>query len=229
MRLVDSSEPDAVGNADDLRLLCERLALANAVCHALDESGERLVDESSDAALGLLLDWVRQHCPTNGPETLVWDGLDEMRVPPGAEDVRQRLDAATGVCGALAWLYTADTSSEFEDDGADLDAALDWWRRLCATILPAPRRPAFTRVQRLTLEYARGACPAEEIVDALLVGPTDADPPPWRPDMDGWPGVVYMESARYLTRDQFVTLLEAFDAAVLAAAEKNDPPPGEEG
>ena len=141
MRLVESSEPGEVPRAEARRLLCERLALAAAVCHALEDDSGQLVSKTSSAALGLLRRWVREHHPTEGPETLVGDGLKQMQVPPGDEDLYQRLRAATFVCGRLAWLYTADTSLEYDQDGWELEASLEWWRRREGELLPPPTRP----------------------------------------------------------------------------------------
>jgi hypothetical protein len=222
MRLVASSDPDAVANAEDLRPLCERLALANAVCHALEESGERLTDETADSALRLLLAWVRQHFPSSEPETSAAAGLDDMRIPPDSDAIRQRLDAATRVCACLAWLHTADTFLEFEDDSTELIAALDWWRRLSARLIAAPFHPQYTRVQRLAMEYAQGASSVNELVDALIYVPKIADPKPWREGMEEWPGVVYMKSAGYLTSDQFVAIQEAYYPALLALLPTSD-------
>lgn len=109
MKLVASSNSADMSNEGARKLLCERLALANAVCHALDEDSGRLVSATSRAALDLLRSWVREHHSTDGPETKVGDGLEQMQVPAGDENVHQRLLTATSVCGQLAWLYTADT------------------------------------------------------------------------------------------------------------------------
>lgn len=216
MRLIESSDPDGVRDADDRRLLCERLALANAVCHALEESGGRLVDETSGAALDLLRSWVRQRFPTDEPETSVGDGLDEMRVPPDAEQLRVRLGVATTVCDRLAWLYTADSSVDFKQDSLEVEAGLDWWRRINAELLLPPQRPAYTRVQRATISYAEGDASVADVVNALLYQPADPEPQQRRNDMAEWAGVVYMKSAGYLTWDQFLELQDAYTTAVLA-------------
>ncbi|HET9646618.1 MAG TPA: hypothetical protein VFP34_00095 [Microlunatus sp.] len=128
MRLVASSDPGAVANFDAKSLICERLVLANAVCNALDSCGGNYAETLPRTALELLRRWVGARYEKD-VETHASDGLKEMIVPPGAEGLMEQLRIATGVCEDLAFLWTADTRSEYESDSKELSESLDCWRQ----------------------------------------------------------------------------------------------------
>lgn len=216
MRLVESGDPGEVPRAEARRLLCERLALAAAVCHALQDDSGQLVSETSRAPLDMLRQWVREHYPTAGPETLVDDGLEQMRVPEGDEALYQRLSAATYVCEGLARLYTADTQAEFGEDSWKLEAEIERWHRRSNDLLPPVNRPFRTKLQVLALDYAHGFAEIDDVVYQLMYGLPYTDDPPWLPGMDEWTGIAYLQAAGILTEEQVTPLRQAYDAALLA-------------
>lgn len=222
MKLVASSDSADVPEQEARTLLCERLALAKAVCHALDDDRERLVSAPSRAALDLLRRWVRERYPTDGPETLVGDGLKQMHVPASDKILHRRLLSATGVCAALAWLYTADSSLEFRNDSRELEAALERWKRLEAELLPPPSRPARSSLQILTIDYAHGYAEVDEVVEALIHGPDEDDQPPWSHGMNDWTGIDYLHSVGDITDDQITPLRQAYDEALLTLIDDQD-------
>lgn len=129
MRLVESSDPFEVPRERARDLLYERLALADAVAAALDITEGAYVDRVASAALDLLRHWIAEHFePEAGKPATLWDGVDEMTVPPGSEPLVNRVLRATAVGCALATLYTADTADESAGDKNEISAALDRWR-----------------------------------------------------------------------------------------------------
>ncbi|GAA1434386.1 hypothetical protein GCM10009616_28660 [Microlunatus lacustris] len=149
MRLIASSDPTAVPRAEAMRLIDERLVLATAVCAELDACGGNYTDDLPAAALRLLRRWVGNRYPGDGIETSPKDGLDEMIVPKEGEDKMAELRIASGVCEALAWLWTADTPTEFKDDSDKLAEVLQAWReaRLYPPLRwgrPVPGAPAIS-------------------------------------------------------------------------------------
>lgn len=164
MRLIDSSDPTAVPRAEAMQLVHERLALANAVCAALDVSEGRYVDEVASAALGLLRRWVHARYPISEGEVEIHasDGLDQMEVPPGGEERMEELRLATYVCEGLAWMYTADHADDYANDRNGVSEALDDWRA---------KRPADPTVWRqpvaggppITLPYTGARLSATEL------------------------------------------------------------------
>lgn len=129
MRLIDSSDPTAVPRAEAIRMVHERLVLANAVCAQLDASDGQYAEDLSSTALRILLRWVGERYPRPNAETHASDGLGEMAIPPGIEAQVDQLRAATRVCSDLAFLWTADTQSDFHSDSERLSESLEGWRR----------------------------------------------------------------------------------------------------
>jgi hypothetical protein len=124
MRLVSSTDPGAVARDQALWLLRERVVLTTAVCHELQRSNFRYIDSRARAALDLLRRWVGERYEAD-VETHASDGLDEMLVPEGAEDLMAELRAGTAICEALAMLWTADTQRELEGDKARIRHLLE--------------------------------------------------------------------------------------------------------
>jgi hypothetical protein len=124
MRLVASSDPGAVDRDRAWWLLRERVVLTTAVCHELRRTNGDYTDWRARAALDLLRRWVGERYEAN-VETHPSDGLDQMLVPEGAEELMAELRAGTEVCEALAMLWTADTRREFEGDSAAIRRLLD--------------------------------------------------------------------------------------------------------
>ena len=127
MRLVASSEPDAVSNFEALELINERLVLANAVCAELEACEGSYASDLPATALGLLRRWVAAHYEAD-VTTHPKDGLDQMIVPPSAEERMVDLRVATAVCEDLAMLWTADLRSEFVSDSNHITESLNIWR-----------------------------------------------------------------------------------------------------
>src|SRR4051812_28290653 len=123
MRLVGSSDPNAVSRDAALWLLRERVVLTTAVCHELRRSNGDYTDSRARAALDLLRRWVGERYEPD-VETHPSDGLDGMFVPEGAEQLMDELRAGTEICEALAMLWTADTQRELDGDKARISSLL---------------------------------------------------------------------------------------------------------
>ena len=124
MRLVASSDSDAVSRDQALWLLRERVVLTTAVCHELRQSNGRYTDARARAALDLLRRWLGERYDAD-VETHPSDGLDGMVVPEGAESLMDELRTGTEICEALAMLWTADTERELDGDKARISSLLD--------------------------------------------------------------------------------------------------------
>ena len=142
MRLVASSDPFEVPREQARDLLYERLALTERIAAALHATKGEYVDRVASAGVRLLLAWIASHFELEaGKPTTMWDAMDDMTVPPGSEDVMDRLRSATYVASCLTMLYTADTQDESRHDRNELIAALDSWRRRRPADPTAWRRP----------------------------------------------------------------------------------------
>jgi hypothetical protein len=124
MRLVASSDAGAVDRDRAWWLLRERVVLTTTVCHELRRTNGDYADSRARAALDLLRRWVGERYDAN-VETHPGDGLDDMVVPEGAEELMAELRAGTEVCEQLAMLWTADTRREFEGDCARIRELLE--------------------------------------------------------------------------------------------------------
>jgi hypothetical protein len=124
MRLIASSDPGAVNLDHARRLLEERVVLTTAVVRELQRCGSSYSSGRPRAALNLLRRWVGEGYEAK-VETHPSDGLDDMLVSEGAEDLMAELRAGAKICEALAMLWTADTRREFEGDSAAIRRLLD--------------------------------------------------------------------------------------------------------
>ena len=124
MRLVASSDPGAVDRWEAHRLLEERVVLAAAVVRELQRSDGEYTSSRCRAALDLLRRWVGERYEAD-VETHAGDGLTQMTVPDGDEDLMAELAAATEVGEALAMAWTADTRRELEGDEAVIRRLLE--------------------------------------------------------------------------------------------------------
>jgi hypothetical protein len=126
-----------------MQLIHERLALANAVCAALDVAQGNYVDGVASAARDLLHRWIRGRysLPRGEVETHASDGLDQMVVPAGGEERMVELHLATYVCESLASMYTADYASDYTHDRNGVSQALDHWRAKRPIDVTLWRRP----------------------------------------------------------------------------------------
>jgi len=119
MRLVRSSIPGAVERDQAIWLLAERAVLTRMVCCELREADIGGSCRRPQAALSQLLQWINENLGK-----FVWieahadDGIDQMVVPAGYEQVVVEIRAGAQVCCALFMLSTADTLVQAEGDRA---------------------------------------------------------------------------------------------------------------
>jgi hypothetical protein len=127
MRLVGSSDPDAV-RRDGLRWhFEERAVLTSAVCRELESAGKHLASRRARAALDLLARWMRECVPSAWPargEVNFRDGLDGPELVEVADDLRVELELGATVCADFMMLLTADTSFQAEGDSERLQRSL---------------------------------------------------------------------------------------------------------
>ena len=127
MRLVGSSDPDAV-RRDGLRWhFEERTVLTSAVCRELESAEGHFASRRSRPALDLLARWMRDHVPPAWPaksEVDFRDGLDGPELVEVADDLRVELELGAKVCADFMMLLTADTSFQSEGDTERLRRSL---------------------------------------------------------------------------------------------------------
>jgi hypothetical protein len=127
-----------------VRLLAERAVLTRAVCRELlDANGE--LDACRPAmALNMLIDWVRRNLPGSfHGEPHPQDGLDQMMVPAGCEDLFLEVREGAEVCLHLAMLYWADTPSQALADKARIrDSLAAYWASHPSTV----RAPTYDEI-----------------------------------------------------------------------------------
>ena len=131
MRLVHSSEAGAVERDQAARLLTDRATLTRMVCRELAESDINGLDRRPQAALYLLLRWiVEQQSEHVRGEPRADDGLEQMIVPEGYEEIVSELKAGAQVCNALFMLFTADTALQATHDRERIQRHLvAYWER----------------------------------------------------------------------------------------------------
>jgi len=127
MKLVDSSEPDAVRRDEVRRHYAERVVLTTAVCHEArrEQAGgdyRRVV-----AALAFLRSWIydKYDISANELNNEFVHGLHDADLKAYCPDFLLELTLGGRVCNAYAWLMTAGVGLEYERDLKDLEAALD--------------------------------------------------------------------------------------------------------
>jgi hypothetical protein len=127
MRLVGSSDPDAV-RRDGLRWhFEERAVLTSAVCRELESAGEHFASRRARAALDLLARWMRECVPPAGPAAGDLEfrrGLDGPELAEVADDLRVELKLGAKVCADFMMLLTADTPFQAEGDSERLRRSL---------------------------------------------------------------------------------------------------------
>ena len=117
MRLVDSSDPDAVARDQLLHHLLERAVLTSQVCRELHRSGGSYDDRRPIVALGILTRWMREQYEFDPDLDVVFDSY--LADFPETDDTRallSELQLGARVCRDLAMLWTADMQSEYESD-----------------------------------------------------------------------------------------------------------------
>lgn len=127
MKLIDSSEPDAVRRDEVRGHYAARIVLTTAVCHEArrEQAGgdyRRVV-----AVLSMLRTWIFQEYDISSNEfnEEFTHGLHDGDLAKYCPDFRQELTLGGKVCNAYAWLMTADAGSEYIRDREALDLALD--------------------------------------------------------------------------------------------------------
>jgi hypothetical protein len=127
MRLIGSSDPDAV-RRDGLRWhFEERAVLTAAVCRELQSAGKKFASRRAHAALDLLARWMREYVPPAWParaEVDFRDGLDGPELVEVADDLRVELHLGAEVCADFKMVLTADTSLQAEGDSERLRETL---------------------------------------------------------------------------------------------------------
>lgn len=131
LKLVESSQPNAVAQDAAIRHLTERAVLTRAVCRELFDAQPDFSTRRPCIALFLLLQWIRQNRPQfAGVEPYPADGLDAMPVPEGCRDLFQEVSAGAEVCHALFLLLTADNSLQAVEDKRRLQNRLHtYWEK----------------------------------------------------------------------------------------------------
>ena len=141
MRLVASSDPDAVARDQALHLLIERAVLTRAVCRELLESEGDFGGRRPRTALALLLRWVQSNLPQFvHTEPHARTGLDAMVVPEDCEDLLREIEDGAEVCEALFSLTTADNASEVHNDKKAIAKSLDAYWEVHSQIVNQPWR-----------------------------------------------------------------------------------------
>ena len=140
MRLVASSNPDDVGRDQALHLLTQRAVLTRSVCRELLDSGGVFNGMRPLTALALLSRWVKNTFPETEPLGLaVWDGLNDMVVPEGCEDLLREIQDGAEVCDRLVMLNYGDTC-DVESDKEAIAKGRDAYWKAHAQIVHTPER-----------------------------------------------------------------------------------------
>jgi hypothetical protein len=129
MRMVRSSVPGAVERDQATRLLTERATLTRMVCRELLDSDIEMADRRPQVALLQLLRWFIDNIAAFvRVETRAGDGLDQMIVPEGCQELVAEIGAGAQVCNALFMLMTADNGLQAQHDRAIIrDRLASYW------------------------------------------------------------------------------------------------------
>lgn len=127
---VSKSADGTITDDGDLVLLRQRAFLTTALCgeveRAPDVGARRLF-----LAVVHLRQWINDYFP------------DDYATPPGSERLAEEVRAGSAVCDHLAFSFTADHDSDYEQDLAKLREALVIWQRARARgFRPAPAWPS---------------------------------------------------------------------------------------
>ena len=99
MRLIRSSDPEAVARDEALRLLAERAVLTLSVCRELLEADATYAKRRARASLWVLLQWIGANLRESARvEPSADDGIDQMVKPSGTEAVVAEIRAGARVC-----------------------------------------------------------------------------------------------------------------------------------
>lgn len=123
MRLVASSDPDAVPRDEANRLLAEAIVLATTLCHELLDASN-VLDHRPRAAARLLHGWEQSHAGHRFHDLRESGKLRHRATNPS---LMRELEAALPVIATYSRLLTAD-SVDFQNDREDLGRELDLWR-----------------------------------------------------------------------------------------------------
>ena len=119
MKLVRSSLPGAVERDQAIGLLTERATLTRMVCRELLDSDIDKSDRRPQTALYQLLRWIDENmCEYVHVSARADDGIAQMIVPEGYQELAAEISAGAKVCNALFMLMTADTLLQDRHDRA---------------------------------------------------------------------------------------------------------------
>jgi hypothetical protein len=139
MRLVYSSNPGDIDRDTSVRLLAERAVLTRAVCRELLDARGEFSARRPLVAMTFLLQWIQQNCPKSVRiEPGASDGLEEMVIPTGCEELLQEIRDGAQVGMALFMLFTADNSIQARGDEERIRETLAAYWANHATAARAP-------------------------------------------------------------------------------------------
>lgn len=137
MRIVESSDPNAVSHDAAIWLLQARAVMTTTVCREAEEAAD-VWDRRADIALRFLRTWIRDELgfegeaddglPTISDDGQVVGSEGSMAVPDDGRVLLNEIIAGVAVCKWVRMRRTADHESEFESDNVKLAAALVKWR-----------------------------------------------------------------------------------------------------
>jgi hypothetical protein len=129
MKMVRSSVPGAVERDQAIRLLTERATLTRMVCRELLDSDIGKSDRRPQTALFQLLRWIDENMGEYVQvEPRAYDGIEQMIVPEGYQELVAEIGAGAKVCNALFMLMTADNNLQAQHDRAIIrDRLASYW------------------------------------------------------------------------------------------------------
>ncbi len=117
LKLVSSSDQSHMERDSAVQLLGERGVLTRLVCQELHESNEEFAGRRPRIALSFLLQWiVKTQKEFVQIEPQCADGLDNMIIPEGCEELLAEIRDGVKVGEAFFMLLTADTQTEQRGD-----------------------------------------------------------------------------------------------------------------
>ena len=131
MKMVRSSVPGAVDRDQAIELLTERATLTRMVCRELLDSDIGKSDRRPQTALFQLLHWIGENMGEYvRVEPRADDGIEQMIVPDGYQELAAEIGAGAQVCNALFMLLTADNGLQAQHDRRTIqDRLASYWKQ----------------------------------------------------------------------------------------------------